>query len=79
MSSPGSKILIRTIQVSSKKINDIGYITKSQFARGIPPSLVDPEEEDVLLSQYCHNVTGTVNYFKLNNDVNRRAAGNMDG
>ena len=30
------------------------------------------EEEDVLLTRYGEPVTGTVNYFKMNTDVNRK-------
>ncbi|KAJ3405397.1 hypothetical protein HDU80_001425 [Chytriomyces hyalinus] len=49
-----------------------GYITENQFRRGIPTNLLSQEEEDVLLSQYSDQVTGTVNYFKMNTDVNRK-------
>ncbi|KAJ3264446.1 hypothetical protein HK104_006466, partial [Borealophlyctis nickersoniae] len=49
-----------------------GYITINQFRRGIPQNLLSLEEEDVLLSQYSDDVTGTVNYFKMNTDVNRK-------
>ena len=31
------------------------------------------EEEDILLARYGETVTGTVNYFKMNTDVNRKA------
>ncbi|KAI8815345.1 hypothetical protein BJ742DRAFT_876284 [Cladochytrium replicatum] len=49
-----------------------GFITINQFRRGIPQNLLSLEEEDVLLNQYSDEVTGTVNYFKLNTDVNRK-------
>ncbi|KAI8608640.1 hypothetical protein BC830DRAFT_1162449 [Chytriomyces sp. MP71] len=49
-----------------------GYITQNQFRRGIPQNLMSQEEEDLLVGQYCDNVTGAVNYFKMNTDVNRR-------
>lgn len=53
-------------------IHNNGYITINQFRRGIPQNLISMEEEDMLMSQYCHLNTGTVNYFKMNTDVNRK-------
>ncbi|KAI9346901.1 hypothetical protein BDR26DRAFT_916308 [Obelidium mucronatum] len=49
-----------------------GYITQNQFRRGIPPNVISLEEEELLLGQYSDNFTGTVNYFKMNTDVNRK-------
>jgi hypothetical protein len=49
-----------------------GYVTYNQFRRGIPQNLMSQEEEDLLLGQYGDEVTGTVNYFKMNTDVNRK-------
>ncbi|KAJ3099126.1 hypothetical protein HDU97_003459 [Phlyctochytrium planicorne] len=49
-----------------------GLITYNQFRRGIPQNLMSPDEEDLLLSQYTDEVTQTVNYFKMNTDVNRK-------
>ncbi|KAJ1556965.1 hypothetical protein HK096_009839, partial [Nowakowskiella sp. JEL0078] len=49
-----------------------GFITFNQFRRGIPQNLLSLEEEDLLLYRYNDDVTGTVNYFKLNTDVNRK-------
>ena len=51
---------------------NIGYITFNQFRRGIPQNLMSQEEEDLLLGEYSDSVTGTVNYFKMNTDVNRK-------
>ncbi|KAJ3086780.1 hypothetical protein HK100_008592, partial [Physocladia obscura] len=48
------------------------YITQSQFRRGIPQNVMSQEEEDLLLGQYSDQVTGTVNYFKMNTDVNKK-------
>eukprot|EP00842_Homolaphlyctis_polyrhiza_P004257 jgi/Hompol1/4832/HPOL_001849-RA len=50
-----------------------GYVTYNQFRRGIPQNLLSMEEEDLLLARYGEVVTGTVNYFKMNTDVNRKA------
>ncbi|KAJ3281298.1 hypothetical protein HDU76_008958, partial [Blyttiomyces sp. JEL0837] len=49
-----------------------GFITFNQFRRGIPQNLLSQEEEDLLLGQYSDVVTGTVNYFKMNTDINRK-------
>ncbi|KAJ3210533.1 hypothetical protein HDU82_007937 [Entophlyctis luteolus] len=49
-----------------------GYITQNQFRRGIPQNVMSQEEEDLLLGQYSDDVTGSVNYFKMNTDVNRK-------
>ncbi|KAJ3031489.1 UNVERIFIED_CONTAM: hypothetical protein HDU68_003429 [Siphonaria sp. JEL0065] len=49
-----------------------GYITQNQFRRGIPPNVISLEEEELLLGQYSDSFTGTVNYFKMNTDVNRK-------
>ncbi|KAJ3285182.1 hypothetical protein HDU79_007514 [Rhizoclosmatium sp. JEL0117] len=49
-----------------------GYITANQFRRGIPQNVMSQEEEDLLVEQYCDKVTGSVNYFKMNTDVNRK-------
>ncbi|KAI9207587.1 uncharacterized protein BJ171DRAFT_561416 [Polychytrium aggregatum] len=48
-----------------------GYITVNQFRRGIPSNLISLEEEDMLLKQYSDEKK-TVNYFKMNTDVNRK-------
>jgi hypothetical protein len=48
-----------------------GYVTFNQFRRGIPQNLLSMEEEDVLIARY--GFTGTVNYFKLNTHINRKA------
>ena len=50
-----------------------GYVTYNQFRRGIPQNLLSMEEEDILLLRYGEDVTSTVNYFKMNVDVNRKA------
>ncbi|KAH6602294.1 hypothetical protein BASA61_001247 [Batrachochytrium salamandrivorans] len=50
-----------------------GYVTYNQFRRGIPQNLLSISEEDLLLSKYSEIITGTVNYFKMNTDVNRKA------
>nr|KAJ3422717.1 hypothetical protein HK105_006776 [Polyrhizophydium stewartii] len=49
-----------------------GYVTYNQFRRGIPQNLLSMEEEDLLLTRYGEVLTGTVNYFKMNTDVNRK-------
>ncbi|KAJ3035330.1 hypothetical protein HDV00_004058 [Rhizophlyctis rosea] len=49
-----------------------GYITINQFRRGIPQNVLSQEEEDLLMNQYSDDLTGTVNYFKMNTDVNRK-------
>jgi hypothetical protein len=54
-------------------IKIVGYVTYNQFRRGIPQNLLSLEEEDILLVRYGEPVTGTVNYFKMNTDVNRKA------
>ncbi|KAI8915263.1 hypothetical protein DFJ77DRAFT_461862 [Powellomyces hirtus] len=47
-----------------------GFITINQFRRGIPANLLSMKEQDLLIDQYTfHN---SVNYFKLNTDVNRK-------
>lgn len=51
-----------------------GYVTYNQFRRGIPQNLLSMEEEDILLARYGEPVTGTVNYFKLNTEVNRKGS-----
>ncbi|KAJ8328299.1 hypothetical protein O5D80_003660 [Batrachochytrium dendrobatidis] len=50
-----------------------GYVTYNQFRRGIPQNLLSMQEEDLLLLRYGGVVSGTVNYFKMNTDVNRKA------
>ncbi|KAI8927203.1 hypothetical protein BC831DRAFT_187984 [Entophlyctis helioformis] len=50
-----------------------GYVTYNQFRRGIPQNLLSMEEEDLLLTRYGEAVTSTINYFKMNTDVNRKA------
>ncbi|TPX71064.1 hypothetical protein SpCBS45565_g01341 [Spizellomyces sp. 'palustris'] len=47
-----------------------GYVTINQFRRGLPQNLLSLEEEDMLIEQY--STEDTVNYFKLNTDVNRK-------
>ncbi|KAJ3046430.1 hypothetical protein HK097_000863, partial [Rhizophlyctis rosea] len=49
-----------------------GYITINQFRRGIPQNVLSQEEEDLLMRQYSDDLTGTVNYFKMNTDVNKK-------
>ncbi|KAJ3127798.1 hypothetical protein HK098_005797 [Nowakowskiella sp. JEL0407] len=49
-----------------------GFVTENQFRRGIPQNLLSLEEEELLLYRYSDELTGTVNYFKLNTDVNRK-------
>ena len=51
----------------------LGYVTQNQFRRGIPQNLLSQEEEDLLMSQYSDHLTSTVNYFKLNSDINRKS------
>ncbi|KAJ3162858.1 hypothetical protein HDU86_003833 [Geranomyces michiganensis] len=47
-----------------------GFITINQFRRGIPANLLSMKEQDLLVGQYSSNYS--VNYFKLNTDVNRK-------
>ncbi|KAJ3133298.1 hypothetical protein HDU90_006246 [Geranomyces variabilis] len=47
-----------------------GFITINQFRRGIPANLLSMKEQDLLVEQYSSNYS--VNYFKLNTDVNRK-------
>ncbi|KAI8820503.1 uncharacterized protein EV422DRAFT_73393 [Fimicolochytrium jonesii] len=47
-----------------------GLITVNQFRRGVPSSLLSMEEQDLLVQLYSSDQS--VNYFKLNTDVNRR-------
>ncbi|KAJ3109975.1 hypothetical protein HDU96_007005 [Phlyctochytrium bullatum] len=49
-----------------------GLITYNQFRRGLPQNVLSQEEEELLLSQYKEELTSTVNYFKMNTDVNRK-------
>ncbi|KAJ3075759.1 hypothetical protein HDU98_006997 [Podochytrium sp. JEL0797] len=50
-----------------------GYITQNQFRRAIPQNVMSQEEEELLMGQYSDSFPGTVNYFKMNTDVNRKA------
>lgn len=58
--------------------HNTGYITRSQFRRGFPVNLLDEEEEERLLE--CYAEENSVNYLKMNTDVNRkqRARNNAD-
>lgn len=86
-SKPGSKILTNTTTVILPSQRTymfwysictifisyrVGYITINQFRRGLPQNLLSLEEEDLLMSAYSDDITGTVNYFKMNTDVNRK-------
>ena len=53
-----------------------GIITKNQFKRGIPQNLLSQSEEDTLIEHYTDPLTGNVNYFKMNNDANRKVRKN---
>ncbi|KAJ3380738.1 hypothetical protein HDU92_005792 [Lobulomyces angularis] len=53
-----------------------GYITLSQFRRGIPQNILSESEQDIILNEYNDNTTNYVNYFKLNADVNRKVRRN---
>jgi len=56
--------------------HNTGYITKSQFFRGFPPNLLSEDEAQILLSQYAGETGNTVNYLKMNTDVNRKSPRN---
>lgn len=64
---------VKTWYVDFDKYNN-GYVTTNQFRRAIPPNLLKADEEDLLIHRYGEPVNGTVNYFKLNTDVNRKVA-----
>ncbi|KAI9096987.1 hypothetical protein DFS34DRAFT_660037, partial [Phlyctochytrium arcticum] len=47
-----------------------GFVTKNQFRRGLPQNVLSSEEEEALIEQF--SMEETVNYFKLNTEVNRK-------
>ncbi|KAJ3015173.1 hypothetical protein HKX48_004754 [Thoreauomyces humboldtii] len=54
-----------------RKSRFAGFITINQFRRGLPANLLSMKEQDLLIDQYSTDYS--VNYFKLNTDVNRKS------